>query len=231
LSTVLLGLIALPSYGTIIQTGSAISSVGTQVNFRAELTIAGDTLTITLFNQSPQSSTAPNDTLSSYYFDIIKNGSRPALSYFSASGDVYLANKNSPDALQTANANLKAVNPGDRTWQFKSFNAVSTPYAGFGIGTVGNNNLSPNNFNGNIVDGLDYSIYTGDIAVQNLDGKLLVKNQATFVFKGLTGFTEQDISPSYTFGMGTAPDSLIFVPEPATLAILCFGGLLFCSRK
>jgi hypothetical protein len=104
------------------------------------------------------------DVIAGFQFDIVNSSNnRPALTYVSATGDVYLTNKSSADVLQTADANLKAVNPGDDTWEFKAMNPAANPSLGFGIGTVGNNNLSPNNFSGSIVDGMDYSIYAGDV--------------------------------------------------------------------
>lgn len=226
-----MGLIALPAQATVIHSVSGISSVGTPVSFRAELTISADTLTIALFNTSPVASAAPNDVLSSYYFDIVNGaGARPALSYQAAQGDVYLAYQNATDVLQTSNANIKAVNAGDGTWEFRTMNPAANPGLGFAIGTVGNAKLSPNNFHGNIVGGMNYSIFAGDIATRNLDNTLLVKNTATFTFSGLSGFTESDIKPMAVFGLGTAPDSII-VPEPVTAAFLLLGCLLLQRRR
>ncbi len=220
--SLLLGLLAAPAMATVTLSSSGTSGIGSPVSFGADLTISGNTLTIHLTNASPGTSLGPNDTLGSFYFDIVNNANvRPTLTYVSAAGDVWLTDQNNPDTLQTANANLMAVVAGDNTWQFKPMNAALNPFYGFGIGTVGNNGLSPNNFMGSIVDGFDYSIYKGDVITANLDGKLLVKDQATFTFSGLSGFTEADIVHSGAFGLGTAPDSLILaVPEPGT-------GLLF----
>lgn len=226
-----MGLIALPAQATIIHSLSGISSVGTPVSFRAELTISGDILTVSLFNDSTASSTAPNDLLSSYFFDIVNGaGVRPVLTYQAAHANVYLARQNAADVLQTSNANVKAVNAGDGTWEFRTLNPTIIPGMGFGIGTVGNANLAPNNFHGNVVDGLNYSIYAGEITTRNLDNALLVKGSATFTFSGLTGFSESDIKLTVAFGLGTAPDSLL-VPEPATSAFLLLGGLLLCHRR
>lgn len=104
--------IARPALGTVILTESGTSSAGVPVSFEADLTIAGNTLTLALINTSPVSSLNPADTLGSFYFDIV-NGSnvRPTLTYASASGDVYLGDKDNPDSLQTAGANLRASLP------------------------------------------------------------------------------------------------------------------------
>jgi hypothetical protein len=216
---------------SVIHMASGLSSINTPVTFHADLTITGDVLTIDLFNDSVIS-LAPNDVLGSYYFDIVNaNGVRPTLTYQSAVGDVWLARKNQPDILQIPNANLKAVAPGDNTWEFRTMNSTLSPFFGFGLGTVGNANLSPNNFHGNIVDGFDYSLYAGDVTTQNLNNTLLVKNHITFTFTGLTGFAEADIRSIGAFGMGTAPDSLLHSPEPAALALLAIGSLALLPRR
>lgn len=227
------GFLVAPAYGTVIFTSSGLSSANVPVTFEAKLTISGNTLTVQLTNNSPVDSLNPNDLLGSFYFDILDNtNTRPTLTYTSAVGDVYLADKNNPDTLQTANANLQAFSAGDNTWQYKAMNAAQNPFLGFGIGTVGNSNVSPNNFMGNVVDGIDYSIYRGEITTNNLDGKLLVKGTATFTFTGVSGFSEADIGDSYAFGLGTAPDSFL-APEPSTLALAVLGllGVLFYLRR
>jgi len=228
--------LALPAYSTIVQTASGFSSVNQPVSFRASLSISGDILTVVLENTSTQNSTAPSDVLGSYYFDILNGTTRPNLTYVSAVGDVWLAKKGTAaDVLQTPGANLKAVAAGANTWQFKTVVPSSNPFLGFGVGTVGNSSLDPSSFNGNIVGNRDYSIYAGDISASNLKDTLLVKGPLTFMFSGLTGFTEADINPKGVFGLGTAPDSLMTgvtptpVPEPATaiagaLLLLPFGA-------
>lgn len=211
---------------------SGVSAKGVDVTFKAELTIIGDTLTIVLINDSPVPSLNPDDVLGSFYFDIINgDGIRPAPTYETATGDTYKGDKNGPDILLEAGADIQALTAGDGCWQFKTFDASMNPFLGFGLGTVGNSNLAPNNFDGNITNGVDFAIYTGDITTQSLTNpKYLVKDMATFTFSGLTGFTEDDIVPEFSFGLGTAPDSLL-TPEPATLAILGLGGLLLRKRK
>lgn len=197
------------------------------------MSIVGDNLTIQLCNTSSQASLNPNDLLASFYFDIVGPGNtRPTLNYVSSNGDVWLADRDNPDTLVGPNANLRALVAGDHTWQFKTMNASVTPFAGFGIGTVGNNNLTPNNFNGNITGGINYSIYAGDITTSNLNGQLLVKDCATFVFSGLTGFNESHISPIVHFGLGTAPDSLLTtIPAPGAAMLLGLGGLAAARRR
>jgi hypothetical protein len=231
ISIILAGLSIAPAQATVIHTWSGLSSAGVPVSFEANLTILGNTLTVNLLNNSPVHSQNPNDLLASYYFDIICNNVRPTLTYSSAAGDVWLTDKNNPDSLVAANANLKAVIAGDFTWQFKNMNPALAPFLGFGIGTVGNMNLAPNNFMGNIVDGMDYSIYKGDVTTSNLHNRRLVKDQAKYVFSGVSGCTEADIVTATAFGLGTAPDSLQYSPEPATLALLAFGGLVLMRRR
>ena len=235
LSVILSTVISPAVWSSTILTSSGISSAGVAVSFKAEMTISGDTLTLVLTNESPVNTLNPNDALGSFYWDIV-NGSnaRPTLTYVSGTGDVYLADKNSPDVLQTVSANLKAVASGDNTWQFKAMTPSQSPFAGFGIGTVGNSAAAPNNFNGNIVGAIDYSIYKGDVTTSNLDNKLLVKESANFVFSGLTGFTEADIKPSGAFGLGTAPDSFLttIVPEPSSIVLgVGFAGFAFGRRR
>lgn len=222
-----------PAKGTIIQSVDGFSETGDAVLFKSHLTIANDLLTVQIFNISPTASNSPDDMLSSYFFDIQNSlGQRPDLVLLSAYGDVYKTNKNSIDTLHEASANLKAENKKDYTWQFLHLNASKTPFLGFGVGTVGNSDLSSNNFNGNIVGGMDYSIISGDITTQSLHDRLLVKNSITFTFSGLTGFNENNISQSFVFGLGTSPDTmLVGIPEPSTIAILSLGFLLFIKRK
>ncbi|OHB58392.1 MAG: hypothetical protein A2173_08755 [Planctomycetes bacterium RBG_13_44_8b] len=221
-----------PASAVVIHEQSTVSGIGTAVQLRAELAITGDILTVGLFNASAVSSKGPDDLLSSFFFDIIDgSGNRPSLTYLDAVGDVYLTKKNHTDLLRDADADLKADSRRDNTWQFKSFDPDVSPFLGFGIGTVGNSALSPNNFNGNIVGGMDYSIYAGDVTTRNLDGRLLVKSSITFTFAGLTGFTEADIAADTVFGLGTSPDMLVAAPEPATIALLCLGTVLLRKRK
>lgn len=217
-------------HANVTFTASGLSAKDTPVTFEANLGISGDILTVVLTNNSPGPSLNPDDTLGSFYFDILDaSNNRPTLTYVSAVGDVYLADKDAPDVLSEAGADLMAINAGDYTWQFKNMDDSFNPYLGFGIGTVGNNLLNPNGFNGNIVGAVDYTIYNGDVSTQNLDGKNLVLESATFTFEGLTGFTEQDIVNQFAFGLGTAPDSLIghpTVPVPGAVLLAGIGTAL-----
>lgn len=226
------GLASQNAHGTIVQTWAGLSSAGVSVSFEAHLTISGNNLTVDLYNTSPVASLNPNDILGSYYFDIVDGSNvRPTLTYVSAIGDVWLGKKNLPDTLSMAGADLLADSNGDFTWQFKNMDESMAPFLGFGIGTVGNSNVAPNNFSGNIVDGMDYGILKGDVTTANMDGKLFVKEAATFHFTGVAGFSEADIDLVGAFGMGTAPDSLEYSPEPASLALLGLGAGVMRSRR
>lgn len=211
---------------TVTFSESGISAKGVTVSFDALFDITGDTLTLTLTNRSPTASLNPDDTLSSFYFDIMNSSNvRPDLVYVSATGNVYSRPKNGSEGLVAAGVDLMAVNPGDDTWQFKTFDDTQSPFLGFGIGTAGNSNLKPNGFNGNIVGGVNYSIYKGMLTTNNLSDKYMVKESATFVFNGLAGYTVDDVT-DVVFGLGTGPDSTLpGVPVPA--AVWLFGsGLL-----
>jgi hypothetical protein len=108
-------------------------------------------------------------------------------------------------------------------------NATTNPFLGFGIGTVGNNTLTPNGFTTSVVGTgntmINFGIYKGgDInPVGVLDGKYLVKNTATFTFTGLTGYSEADIVDTFTFGLGTSPDSTLTVSMPEPVGLLGAG--------
>ena len=223
--------LCISAQASIIFSAEGTSGVGTIVKFKAELSISGDDLTVELTNESTEGAIAPDDLLSSFYFDIWDGSTRPTLTYVGATGDVWLADKDNPDTLQTTDADILADSAGDDTWQFRTMDETAAPLLGFGIGSVGNNNLAPNNFQGNIVDGMDYSIYAGELTTQNLDNKLFVKDTATFTFAGLTDFDEGDIASEFAFGLGTAPDSLI-VPEPSIVLLLSIGIVgVVCLRR
>ena len=231
-------------YGWIVPDATAMvifgwtgnSSAGVPVQFEADMSIAGDTLTIVLQNNSPTNSLNPNDTLGSFYFDIVGPGNtRPTLTYTSATGDLYTGSKDNPDPLVQAGANLIAPSE-NYNWMYKAMNVAFSPGKAFGIGCVGNNNLTPNNLDGQ--DGVDGAIYRTEVVTQNLDGRNLVKNSATFTFTGVAGFTEAQIVSTVAFGMGTAPDSLqtgTIIPEPSGVALTFVGlillGLLSRRRR
>jgi hypothetical protein len=218
------GLFAAAAQGSVIFTWSGPSSASNSVSFEADLTFSGNTLTLVLMNNSPTNSLAPNDLLGSFYFDIVGTGNtRPTLTYLSAVGDVYTGDKNNPDPLLQASADLTNLS-NSYGWMFKAMNVATNPPYAFGVGCVGNNNLTPNNFPA--LDGIDGSIYRTDIISNNLDGNKLVKNTATFTFSGVSGFAEADLAQTVLFGMGTQPDSThigTIIPEPSSFALAVAG--------
>jgi len=225
--------------------GSGTSAAGRPVAFQATLSISGTFLDVRLDNLSPVPSKFAADLLSSFYFDVVRSGSiRPALTYVSGTGQVYQWRSGTTDravVYQSGSftsglgpSNLVATAPGDKTWQLRAMDPSLPPKEGFGIGTVGNTLLSPNGFDPQIVGPpgngqIAFSIYTGaDIepGSQQLDFQYFVRDTATFRFGGLAGFTEADIGPDATFGLGTAPDSIIELPEPGGVAIAASGAIL-----
>lgn len=242
-----------PAHATLVVSGSGMSAEGNPIAASATFDIVGDTLTLKLANTSPVDTTATADVLSSFYFDIVNGGVRPAMTYVSATGYVWQVKKNAADvpinytppagaggsgSYLSALANpphalsdLMAVKDNDRTWQFRTMDVSLAPFEVFGLGTVGNSGFSPNGFdpaivgppgNGQIAFGLSTGSDIQPVGAPMQD-QYLVRNEATFTFSGLTGFTEADIVPA-TFGFGTGPDSTIAVPEPGT-GVMALAGL------
>ena len=242
---------ASPSFGGVVYTGTSVVASGTTSGghaARATFTSGtGGVLRLLLENTSSSPTMSPSELLTSVYFNVLTGtmtGSSAPLTYQSASGQVYLALRTMTDKAATyapppppggtvtypaipTPSNLQAFNPGDNTWQFKSGMSLvaSEPPLAFGVGTVGNSALTPNNFNGNIVNGFDFGIYVGDVTTQNLNNTLLVKDAATFEFAGFGGFDLSQVSPHVVFGFGTGPDCIVSVPEPGTLSLAAFGLL------
>lgn len=238
---------ASPSFGGVIFTGSSVVFSGTAAGgqaARATFTSGtGGVLKLLLENTSASASRAPDDLLTSVYFNVLSGtttGTPAPLTYQNATGQVYLTMRNMPDKPASyvppntvtfpnppQPSNLQAFVANDDTWQFKSGLSLvaSSPPLAFGVGTVGNSALSPNNFNGNIVNGFDFGIYVGEVTTQPLDNTLLVKNSAHFEFAGFGGFNLSQVTPHVVFGFGTNPDCIITVPEPGTLSLAAFGLL------
>jgi len=155
-------LFAKPAAATVMLAASGSTSGANPVPIaaQAQLALSGTTLSVVLSNVSPGSSSSADQMLSSFYFDIVRNGIRPTLTYESSSGFVWQLISNAPDepynytppavaggpgtyTLATGTvahvpSDLKAVKDNDRTWQFRSMNDASAPFLGFGIGTVAN---------------------------------------------------------------------------------------------
>lgn len=247
-------LLASPSFGDIVYTGSSVVFSGSNMvglSARATFTVDptnSDVLRLLLENTTSGTTMAPSELLTSVYFNVLSGtttGTSPQLTYQSASGNVFQAVSGSSDRaalyipptppsntgsvsfppVPVPPSNLMAVNRGDNTWQFwDDFSLVASfPPLKFGVGTVGNSSLNPNNFQGKIVGGFDFGIYTGDVATQNLDGTLLVKSSALFEFATFGGFDLSQVSPHVVFGFGSDPEHIITVPEPSTLMIAGFG--------
>jgi hypothetical protein len=204
-------------------------------------------LNLLLQNTSTAATTARAGLLTSFYFGVYggtSSGTAPGLTYVSGSGQVYRAVKNGPDVpgvwippsvggsgtftpYASGLSNLMATASGDFTWQFKSGLALaaSEPPLNFGIGTVGNSSLFPNSFNGNVVNGDDFGIFTGDASSQSLATVgLLVSGSALFRFSGFGGYTTNQIPDHAVFGLGSKPDDIISVPEPRTCALALAGA-------
>lgn len=236
---------ASPSHGGVIYTGSSVVFSGTAANgLSAKATFTsgtGGVLRLLLENTTPSPTTSPSQLLTSVYFNVLTGtvtGSAAPLSYQNATGQVYLTNKSGADQavsyvppntvttpVPPQPSNLQAFNPNDDTWQFRNGMSLvaSQPPLAFGVGTVGNSALTPNNFNGNVVGGFNFGIYNGDVTTQNLNNTLLVKDSATFEFAGFGGFNLSQVAPHVVFGFGTNPECIISVPEPGTLSLAAFG--------
>jgi esterase len=147
---------------TIFETGT--SAVGTPLAVQADLSISGTTLTLVVSNFSPASKLAADDVLSSIYFDVVKDGMRPALTYESAEGLVWQVRSGAPDRrinytpprvpggpsyqpvtdpLLHLPSDLRGLEDGDRTWQLRAMDPTAAPQLGFGIGTVANSLFNP----------------------------------------------------------------------------------------
>lgn len=240
------GCLALPAAGGVVFEAAGTSAAGNPVAFRATLAINGDELTLDLENISPVDTSEPADVLASFYFDIAQDGKRPPLGVRSAAGQVYRVLKDKADepviytpptvaggkgtvTAGLGGSDLMATKRGDLTWQFRQLDPTYEPLAGFGLGTVGNSDLKPANFDPQIVGTGDFAIARGrDIEPKgNLPGRFLAQELVRFTFGGVEGWSAADIVPRATFGLGTGPDSVICVSEPAAVpaAVVAAAGL------
>jgi len=263
----LLFLLATPSFAnTVTYTGTSVIFEGTTTGSSGPLgaratftTGTGGVLKLLLENTSPPPSSAPEDLLTSFYFNVLSGtttGTSAPLTYQSALGQVYVALEGfedspakwdppvPPSTTGTVSypappelSNLQALSKGALTWQFRDGLALSTstPPLAFGVGTVGNTNFDPDSFNGSIVGNDDFGIFVGETATANLDGWLLVKDSIAFEFAGFDGFNLAQISPYGVFGFGSSPEFVVTVPEPAGLVIALVGtgvcALERCRRR
>lgn len=243
---------------------SSTPNVYRSVSAGAMLDISGNTLTVVLANTSPTDSIFKAEALSSFYFDIARGTQRPTLAFTSADGPLYqilatgsdarysyappaVANGNGTFTAGTGTSNLMATKPGDGSWQLNTMNPITSPFLGFGIGTVGNADLNPNSFNGNWVKGpknipgdsmISFSIYRsttgGDISPgTSLDKQFLLMNSGTFTFTITDGntWTNDDIRHEAVFGFGTAPDGQILIaPEPSSYVLALVGAAAVAYR-
>lgn len=224
---------------TVVIDASGTSATGRAIAVEATLAITGDVLTIDLANVSPVDSREAPDVLSSFYFDIVRAGSRPALVYATATGEVFQVKSGPANdvavtyhsqtfTLQPGVSDLRALVSGDASWQFLSMQPATAPFLGFGLGTVANAALKPNGFTEDIVGPsgtsfINFAIYrgAGDISPAGLlANKYLVRNRARFTFTGASGFSEADIAGHAAFGFGTSPDSMLLAPEPRGTPLL-----------
>jgi len=229
---------------------SGTSAAGNPVSFAATLSIADNTLSIQPDNKSPVNSAHAADVLTSFYFDIVSGTSRPTLTYQSATGLLFLVRTGTTDlpyvyTPQTSTqgsgtaSDIRAVNNGDNSWQFRTMSVASQPNLGFGIGTVGNSVFSPNGFTPKVVGQgntmINFAIYRGGDIDPNgvLNDRYLVKNTATFTFTGVGGYTEANIVDKVVFGMGTGPDSTLAVslPEPGGYGLLAAAAAVLAARR
>lgn len=222
--------------GAVVVEAAGTSAAGNPVAFRATFSLAADELTLDLENISPVPTSDPADVLSSFYFDVERNGTRPKLDYLSAAGQVFEVRRKAadrpviyaPPATPGGTASiitgfgpsaLAARKGGDLTWQFRRLDPGFDSLAGFGLGTVGNSKLSPAGFDPAVVGHNDFAIYRGeDIEPKgNLPDKFLARELVRFRFGGAGDLVAADIGHRFTFGLGTSPDStiVVIVPEPA----------------
>lgn len=221
------------------------------VSAKATFQTSGTTLVLTLENTSTVPTLVPSQVLTSFYFDLLNGGTngRPVLTLLTGSGNVfriigggtnaqpylYYPPTTSGSAYQGPQgsplpSNIKVSAMDDNTWLYRSgLNTALPPNTYFGIGTVGNGAYgggSGNGFDSKYVNGIDFGIFTGNLAnpqgnLLNLTPNLyLVKNSATFTFGADRNLDNVRFPDPYVFGFGTSPDQAITVlPEPEALGL------------
>ena len=241
--------LAVSASGGVIIDAAGTSAAGHPVAFRATLSFAGDELFLDLENLSPVATSEPADVLASFYFDVVRDEARPPLVLRSAGGQVYRVLRDKPDepviytppkeaggkgtvAEGLGCSDLLATKRGDLTWMLRQLDPKQGPFPGFGLGTVGNSDLKPANFDTQIVGTDDFAIFRGDDLEPrgNLAGRFLTRELVRFTFGGARGWSEADLGPRVTFGLGASPDSVLVVSvvEPAAFpaAALAVAGVL-----
>ena len=243
------GCLAVTASGGVIIDAEGTSAAGNPVAFRATLSFVADELFLDLENLSPVATSEPADVLASFYFDVVRDEARPPLVLRSVGGQVYRVLKDKPDepVIYTPPAtaggkgsvveglgcsDLLATKRGDLTWMFRQLDPKQGPFTGFGLGTVGNSDLKPANFDSQIVGTGDFAIYRGeDLEPRgSLAGRFLARELVRFTFGGARGWSAADLGPRVTFGLGASPDSVLVVSvgEPAAFpaAAVAAAGVL-----
>ncbi|MFM7077929.1 MAG: XDD4 family exosortase-dependent surface protein [Planctomycetaceae bacterium] len=225
------------------------------VSAEATFVTSGTTLTLTLRNTSPTPTTIhPEQVLTSFYFDLLDtDGTRVPLVCTGASGNVYkLVGGGQPATpyLYTPAAtaggspvytpvtlppaqpsDILATTKGDGSWMFRSgLDTTREPYCFYGIGTVGNSTLDPNNFPAKIVNQIEFGIFAGSgsdpAGLLEVRMPYLVKDSATFTFTSTLNLDAFVVRDPFVFGFGTDPDQMIVLtPEPSGTALMAAAAL------
>lgn len=239
--------------GTITFGGSLGGS--RPVSAEATFVTSGTTLTLTLRNTSPTPTTIhPEQVLTSFHFDLLDtDGTRVPLTCTGASGNVdKLVGGGQPATpfLYTPAAtaggspvytpvtlppaqpsDILATTKGDDGWMFRSgLDTAREPYCFYGIDTVGNSALAPNDFPAKIVNQIEFGIFAGSgsdpTGLLEVRMPYLVKDSATFTFTSTLNLDAFVVRDPLVFGFGTDPDQMIVLtPEPSGTALMAAAAL------